>query len=79
MTTYAIDHVVCCGGNCTAQGKCWYEEVCPTLKRGGVHAVMQNTTIAVTLKIRGGATLTVKAKEPERVRLSNGKRAERSE
>ena len=49
------------------------------LSSGGVHAVMQNTTIAVTLKIRGGATWTVKAKEPERVRLSNGKRAERSE
>ena len=36
---YAIDHVVTGGGNCTAQGKCWYEEVAPTLKSGGVHAV----------------------------------------
>lgn len=27
------------GGNCTAQGKCWYEQVCPTLKGAGVHAV----------------------------------------
>lgn len=36
---YAIDHVVTGGGNCTAQGKCWYEEVCPTLKGAGVHAV----------------------------------------
>lgn len=36
---YAIDHVVTGGGNCTAQGKCWYEEICPTMKAGGVHAV----------------------------------------
>ena len=36
---YAIDHVVTGGGNCTAQGKCWYEEVSPTLKSAGVHAV----------------------------------------
>ena len=36
---YAIDHVVTGGGNCTAQGKCWYEQVCPTLKGAGVHAV----------------------------------------
>lgn len=79
MITYAIDHVVCCGGNCTAQGKCWYEEVCPTLKRGGVHAVMQNVTIAATLKIRGGATLTAKARKLGKERLSNGKRAGRSE
>ena len=41
---YAIDHVVTTGGNCTAQGPCWYEEVCPTEKAGGVHAVcFQNT------------------------------------
>ena len=31
---YAIDHVVTTGGNCTAQGPCWYEEVCPTEKAG---------------------------------------------
>ena len=37
--SYAIDHVVTGGGNCTAKGKCWYEEVAPTLKSGGVHAV----------------------------------------
>ena len=36
---YAIDHVVTGGGNCTAQGKCWYKEVSPTIKSGGVHAV----------------------------------------
>ena len=39
MLSYAIDHVVCSGGNCTAQGPCYYEELSPTLKRGGVHAV----------------------------------------
>lgn len=27
------------GGNCTAEGKCWYEEVSPTLKSCGAHAV----------------------------------------
>lgn len=27
------------GGNCTAQGKCWYDEVSPTLKAFGTHAV----------------------------------------
>lgn len=36
---YAIDHVVTGGGNCTAQGKCWYKEVSPTLKSAGQHAV----------------------------------------
>lgn len=39
VLTYAIDHVVTTGGGCTARGKCWYEEVCPTLKSGGTHAV----------------------------------------
>ena len=37
--SWAIDHVVCGGGNCTAQGPCYYEEVCASLKAGGVHAV----------------------------------------
>lgn len=37
---YAIDHVITSGGNCTAQGPCVYENVCPTEKAGGVHAVM---------------------------------------
>ena len=36
---YSIDHVVTTGGGCTAQGPCWYENVCPTEKAGGVHAV----------------------------------------
>ena len=36
---YAIDHVVTTGGNCTAQGPCWYENICPTEKASGVHAV----------------------------------------
>ena len=41
---YAIDHVVTTGGNCTAQGPCWYENICPTEKASGVHAVcFQNT------------------------------------
>lgn len=36
---YAIDHVITTGGNCTAQGKCYYERKSPTLKACGVHAV----------------------------------------
>ena len=36
---YAIDHVVTTGGNCTAQGPCWYKNICPTEKASGVHAV----------------------------------------
>lgn len=36
---YAIDHVVTTGGNCTAQGPCWYPDICPTEKASGVHAV----------------------------------------
>jgi len=36
---YTIDHVVTTGGNCTAQGPCWYENICPTEKASGVHAV----------------------------------------
>lgn len=27
------------GGNCTAQGPCYYEDICPTLKAAGPHAV----------------------------------------
>lgn len=34
-----IDHVVTTGGNCTAQGPCWYINYSPTLKAAGVHAV----------------------------------------
>ena len=37
--TYAIDHVITGGGHCTAQGPCVYEEVCPTMKANGVHAI----------------------------------------
>ena len=40
VMTYGLDHVICSGGNCTAQGPCYYYEVCPTLKAGGAHAVM---------------------------------------
>ena len=36
---YAIDHVVTTGGNCTAQGPCYYKDICPTEKASGVHAV----------------------------------------
>lgn len=36
---YAIDHVVITGGNCTAQGPCWYQDICPTEKASGAHAV----------------------------------------
>ena len=46
ILSYGVDHVVCSGGNCTAQGPCFYYEKCPTLKAGGVHgvAIMQNIT-----------------------------------
>ena len=36
---YAIDHVITTGGNCTAQGPCVYEGICPTEKAAGAHAV----------------------------------------
>lgn len=36
---YAIDHVVTTGGNCTAQGPCYYKDICPTEKASGVHAI----------------------------------------
>lgn len=36
---YAIDHVVTTGGNCTAQGPCFYKDICPTEKASGVHAI----------------------------------------
>ena len=36
---YAIDHVVTTGGNCTAQGPCYYRQTCPTLKAAGSHGV----------------------------------------
>ena len=39
IEVWAIDHVVTTGGNCTAQGPCYYFDVCPTQKAGGVHAV----------------------------------------
>ena len=54
---YAIDHVVTGGGNCTAQGKCWYEEVSPTLKSAGVHAVCYTPTLV--LNDQGGAIMHI--------------------
>ena len=36
---YAIDHAITTGGNCTAGGSCIYENICPTEKASGVHAV----------------------------------------
>lgn len=36
---YALDHVITTGGGCSAQGSCVYENLCPTEKAGGVHAV----------------------------------------
>lgn len=36
---YGIDHVITTGGNCTAQGPCVYEDVCPTQKAAGAHSV----------------------------------------
>lgn len=40
---FGIDHVITTGGNCTAQGPCWYENICPTQKAAGVHAVCYPT------------------------------------
>lgn len=37
---YALDHVILGGGNCTAQGPCWYKDICPTEKAAGAHAVV---------------------------------------
>lgn len=34
-----IDHAITTGGNCTAQGPCVYENICPTEKASGVHGV----------------------------------------
>lgn len=53
---YAIDHVICGGGNCTAQGPCIYDEVCPTLKAAGTHAVAAPiiAPIPCALRNRGG-------------------------
>ena len=39
VVCYAIDHVICGGGTCTALGPCVYEEVSPTMKSAGVHSV----------------------------------------
>ena len=47
---YSIDHVVTGGGNCTAQGPCYYREVCPTMKSAGTHAV------AICLNDQGGGS-----------------------
>lgn len=38
-SVWAIDHVITTGGNCTAQGPCVYENIAPTEKAAGVHAV----------------------------------------
>ena len=40
-TAWAFDHVITTGGGCTAQGPCYYREICPTLKSGGPHAVVK--------------------------------------
>lgn len=37
--TYCVDAAIATGGNSTAQGKCWYKDISPTLKAGGVHGV----------------------------------------
>jgi len=50
-TSYCIDHVVTTGGNCTAQGPCYKEEQCFTLKASGAHAVAQTPK---TMLIRCG-------------------------
>ena len=39
IAVWALDHVICGGGNCTAQGPCYYEDICPTCKAAGPHAV----------------------------------------
>lgn len=50
-TSYCIGHVVTTGGNCTAQGPCYKEEQCFTLKASGAHAVAQTPK---TMLIRCG-------------------------
>lgn len=35
IKSYAIDAAICSGGNSTAQGKCWYDDISPTLNAGG--------------------------------------------
>lgn len=49
---YAIDHVITTGANCTAQGPCYYKDICPTEKAGGVHAVCYPINLMVAT--RGG-------------------------
>lgn len=41
---YGIDHAITTIGNCTAGGSCVYEDICPTLKVAGVHAVAYRKT-----------------------------------
>lgn len=76
---YAIDHVVTGGGNCTAQGKCWYEEVRPTLKSGGVHAVCYGFDWQEERSIGGNSwymeetAKTITATKPGAVLISDAK------
>lgn len=39
MIVWSLDHVICGGGNCTAQGPCYYPDICLTLKAAGPHSV----------------------------------------
>ena len=68
--SYGIDHVITTGGNCTAQGKCYYEERCPTMKAGGVHAVFDARHID-----SASGTLTPWDVQSNRIQSVNGKAA----
>lgn len=65
--SYGIDHVITTGGNCTAQGKCYYEERCPTMKAGGVHGVFDGRHID-----NAGGTLTPWDVQSNRIQAING-------
>lgn len=68
--SYALDHVITTGGNCTAEGPCYYEEICPTMKACGPHAVATTE--------RAADSSTGIQQIPEASDLS-GKRAHRSD
>ena len=51
---FGIDHAIMTGGNCTAQGPCYYKDVCPTEKSSGVHGgVYPNVARTLTAEYDG--------------------------
>jgi len=78
---YAIDHVVTTGGNCTAQGPCYYKEISPTLKAAGTHAVSEPIALRMRAGKPGGGkgpllspnkSLTLAANANDQVLFANG-------